>query len=171
MSGKERRKQLLIILQTANEPLTGIVLARQLGVSRQVIVGDMAILRAMGIDIYATPQGYLILANKISSVVTVKLACRHGHGEMAEELRTIIEHGGKVLDVIVEHGVYGEIKANLMIGSRHDLDAFLVSIEASGAEPLSTITSGIHLHTVEAPSVEVIEIIKKRLKEQHILLG
>ena len=171
MSGKERRKQLLVLLQTASEPLTGMVLARQLGVSRQVVVGDMAILRATGLDIYATPQGYLIPATKIASVVTAKLACRHGRGEMAEELRTIIEHGGKVLDVIVEHGVYGEIKANLMLGSRHDLDAFLASIETSGAEPLSAITSGIHLHTVEAPSVEVVEIIKKRLKEQHILLG
>ena len=104
MDGKERRQQLIALLKTTSEPLTGTALARLLGVSRQVIVGDMAILRAAGCEIYATPQGYVLPAAKVPTAVIAKLACSHDRNRMAEELNIILDHGGKVLDVIVEHG-------------------------------------------------------------------
>ena len=131
----------------------------------------MAILRAAGCEIYATPQGYMLPAAKVPTAVTAKLACSHDRNEMAEELRIIIDHGGKVLDVIVEHGVYGEIKANLMLATRRDLEAFLSSLEKSGAEPLSLITGGIHLHTIEAPAEYALQAIKAELNERGILLS
>ena len=170
MVGKERRNRIVKTLQTADQPLTGTELARQLGISRQVIVGDMAILRAAGIEIYATPRGYVIPAAKEEASITAKLACSHDKDGMAEELEIIIDHGGKVLDVIVEHSVYGEIKANLMLSSRRDLNDFLAQLTASGAEPLSVITGGTHLHTVKVPSEKVLADIQATLRERGILL-
>lgn len=170
MDGKERRNQIVKILEAATEPLTGTALARQLGISRQVVVGDMAILRAAGIEIYATPRGYVIPAVRDDASITAKLACAHNKEGMAEELGIIIDHGGKVLDVIVEHSIYGEIKANLMLASRRDLEDFLAQLSASGAEPLSVVTGGTHLHTVKVPSEQVLKVIQNRLRERHILL-
>lgn len=171
MDGKERRQQLASLLQTTPHPITGTALAKRLGVSRQVIVGDMAILRAAGIEIYATPQGYVIPSAKSIASITAKLACCHDRSGLVEELEVILDNGGKVLDVIVEHGVYGEIKANLMLTSRRDLADFLTNLQKSGAEPLSIITGGIHLHTIEAPNEAVLEAIKDELRKRSILLS
>lgn len=170
VDGKERRKQLAELLRQAKTPLAGGALAKQLKVSRQVIVGDIAILRAGGLEIYATPQGYVVPGLPELPVITAQLACRHGRDDMAEELAIIIDNGGKVLDVIVEHGVYGEIKANLMLASRRELAAFLTSIQDSSAEPLSAVTGGVHLHTVEVPSAAVLQEIQNQLKERGFLV-
>lgn len=169
MDGKERRQKILEILKGSPEPVTGTALAKELSVSRQVIVGDMAILRAAGLDIMATPQGYLMPAVR-QLAITAKVACRHGKDNLADELATIVDNGGKVLDVIVEHGVYGEIKANLMLASRRDITLFLEKLMTCGAEPLSIITGGVHLHTIEAPSQEVLDQIIYQLKERGLLL-
>lgn len=170
VDGKERRRQLAELLRQAKIPLAGGTLAKQLKVSRQVIVGDIAILRAGGLEIYATPQGYVVPDLQELPVITAKLACRHGRGDMAEELAIIIDNGGKVLDVIVEHGVYGEIKANLMLASRRELAAFLAAIQNSSAEPLSAVTGGVHLHTIEVPSAEVLQEIQNQLKERGFIV-
>jgi len=169
MDAKERRTQLMDKLKEAGSPITGSALAQELGVSRQVVVGDIAILRAAGIEIYATPQGYLLPVAKPQSVKTVKIACHHGWDKLADELTIIIDNGGKVLDVIVEHPIYGELKANLMLASRHDLVEFLAKLKHCGAEPLSAITGGVHLHTVEVPSLKVLNRIEKELEDQEIL--
>lgn len=170
VDGKERRKQLAELLRQAKTPLAGGALAKQLKVSRQVIVGDIAILRAGGLEIYATPQGYVVPGLPELPVITAQLACRHGRDDMAEELAIIIDNGGKVLDVIVEHGVYGEIKANLMLASRRELAAFLTAIQDCSAEPLSAVTGGVHLHTVEVPSAAVLQEIQNQLKERGFLV-
>ncbi|MDT8902409.1 transcription repressor NadR [Anaeroselena agilis] len=169
MDARERRNRLIDKLHKTGEPVTGTALAQELGVSRQVIVGDIAILRAAGAEIYATPQGYLLPAAKPPAAATAKIACQHGWDKLADELAIIIDNGGKVLDVIVEHPVYGELKANLMLASRHDLTDFLRSLKNSGAEPLSAITGGVHLHTVEAPSPEVLARIERELERENIL--
>jgi hypothetical protein len=169
MDAKERRNQLVDKLKKTGTPVTGSALAQELGVSRQVVVGDIAILRAAGVEIYATPQGYLLPAAKSQSVKTAKIACHHGWDKLADELTIIIDNGGKVLDVIVEHPLYGELKANLMLASRHDIAEFLHKLKNSGAGPLSAITGGVHLHTVEVPSLKVLDRIEKELEEQDIL--
>lgn len=170
MEAKERRERINSLLQQTRQPITGTALAKILGVSRQVIVGDIAILRAGGIDIYATPQGYVILPTAAPSAVKARLACRHDRDHMEEELAVIVDNGGKVLDVSVEHPVYGEIKANLMLTSRRDLTEFLRRTAESGAVPLSLVTGGVHLHTVEAPSDEVLQKIRVELRALGILL-
>lgn len=169
MDAKERRNQLVNKLKVTGIPVTGSALAQELGVSRQVVVGDIAILRAAGLEVYATPQGYLMPAARPQSVKTAKIACHHGWDKLADELTIIIDNGGKVLDVIVEHPIYGELKGNLMLASRRDMDEFLHNLKNSGAEPLSAITGGIHLHTVEVPSLKVLARIEKELDEQNIL--
>ncbi len=170
MEAKERRDQIAGLLQQSRQPITGMALAKKLGVSRQVIVGDIAILRAAGVDIYATPQGYVILHASAPTTVSARLACCHDRDNIETELAVIIDNGGRVLDVSVEHPVYGEIKANLMLASRRDLVEFLYKSATSGAAPLSLVTGGVHLHTIEVPTIEVLQKITAELKALGILL-
>lgn len=169
MDTKERRNAILAKLRASEIPLTGTALAKELGVSRQIIVGDIAILRATGIAVFATPQGYILPESAVAAIRTT-LACRHDMHNLEAELLTIIDNGGKVLDVIVEHPVYGEIKANLMLASRRELKAFLDSLATCGAEPLSVVTGGVHLHTIEVPDKAVLWQIEEELNRQGILL-
>jgi len=167
---KDRRSKILTMLKTAGKPVTGTALARELGVSRQVIVGDIAILRAAGIAVYATPQGYVIPVD-LAPAVRATLACRHRRDELEKELMIIIDNGGKVLDVVVEHPLYGEIRANLMLSSRRELADFLNNLAKSGAEPLSIVTGGVHLHTIEAPTEAVLKNIQEELSSHGILIN
>ncbi len=170
MDAKERRQQLLEKLKTAGKPITGTALAKDLGVSRQVIVGDFAILRASGVEVYATPQGYVLPPSEKPKALRATLACRHGKDQLEEELAVIINHGGKILDVIVEHPVYGELKANLMLTSRKELEEFLHRLAESDAYPLATVTGGVHLHTIEVPDEKVLDRIKEDLRAFGLLM-
>lgn len=170
MQPDKRRQQILVMLQNSLVPLTGAELARSLNVSRQVIVQDIALLRASGNDIIATPQGYL-LTGKGEERVSQTFACRHNPDQIEEELCIIIDNGGRVLDVIVEHPVYGQLTGLLMLSSRLDLAKFLEKLRSSKAEPLSVLTQGIHLHTVEAPDKEHLEIIAGELARAGFLVS
>lgn len=169
MEAKERRESIKKRLSTAGQPVTGTVLAKELGVSRQVIVGDVAILRAAGFNIYATPDGYMTAGPAVPAEQVAVFACRHGRTELGKELEIIIDNGGKVIDVVVEHPVYGEIRANLMLSSRRQLAEFLQKIADSGAEPLSIVTGGVHLHTVTAPSRDILNQIETELRAKGFL--
>lgn len=171
MNTNERREILRKKLAESVKPMTGTALANELGVSRQVIVGDIGILRAMGIKVYATPQGYVI-PNQIdteSEALIATIACSHDKQGVAKELEIIVDNGGKIRDVIVEHPLYGEIRADLMISSRRDINSFLDGMERSGAGPLLVVTGGLHLHTIEVPNEEILREIERELKENGIL--
>ena len=60
LNAKERRQAILEQLKRAEKPVSATALARQYGVSRQIIVGDVALLRAGGEPISATPRGYVL---------------------------------------------------------------------------------------------------------------
>jgi len=170
MEAAERREQILKILRNSHKPQSGSHLAEKLKVSRQVIVQDIAILRAGGAEILATPQGYLLttaLQRKIRRV----LAAQHDADRTAEELETIVELGGKVLDVVVEHPLYGEIRGLLMLSDLQEVNEFVARYKESGAELLLTLTKGVHLHTIEAESEEVLERIAEALKKKGFLLS
>ena len=172
MDAKERRLQLLNILKNADGPLTGTWLAKELRVSRQAIVGDFAILRAGGTEVYATPQGYVLPpVMKQHENIRAILACKHERENLEEELTVIIDNGGKVLDVIVEHPVYGELTANLMLASRRDIAEFLCNLDQSKAEQLSSITAGVHLHTVEVTDANALLKIENELRTRGILIN
>ena len=171
MDANERRQEILNLLQLAENPVKGTDLAEQLEVSRQIIVQDIAILRARGENILATPQGYLMPKNYEKQRLIKTIACTHKNNkELQEELRIIVDLGGKIIDVIVEHPLYGEIKSQLQIGSRHDLRLFMNALKATNAEPLSSLTGGVHLHTIEVDDEETFERIKKALLEKKYLI-
>lgn len=172
MDTAARRTAISEALRTAEKPVSASVLARRYQVSRQIIVGDIALLRAAGERIFATPRGYVYDAGHNDSGALVRtIACRH-HGEKAliEELYTVVDLGGEVLDVIVEHAVYGQLIGQLQIRSRFDVDAFVEKLNQHRAAPLSSLTEGIHLHTLSCPSEEVFSRIQKALRESGMLL-
>ncbi|WP_110953522.1 transcription repressor NadR [Anaerosinus massiliensis] len=171
MNTNERREVLRKKLSESKSPITGTALAQLLGVSRQVIVGDIGILRAMGTEVYATPQGYLIPNEKRTNheSVIATIACCHEKKDTAMELEIVIDNGGKIRDIIVEHPLYGEIRADLMISSRREISSFLERLENCGAGLLSIVTDGVHLHTIEVPNTEILKEIEKELMKKNIL--
>jgi transcriptional regulator of NAD metabolism len=168
VASERRRERLGRILHDADDPVTGSYLAKRLGVSRQVIVNDVAILRAAGHPIVGSPQGYLLVDR--ASGPTDVIACRHARDLGRRELGILVDHGIVVLDVVVEHLVYGEIRANLMVKSRADIERYARVLERSGQAPLSSLTGGLHLHTVRAPSPDALEAAKRELRETGLLI-
>ncbi len=167
----ERRHRLLLCLKDAAGPVTGTDLAQQLAVSRQVIVQDIAILRAGGEQVLATPQGYMLKADTRGSGLQAVVACCHDGEQVEEEIGIIVDHGGKLLDVIVEHPLYGELRGNLLIANRRDLALFLAQLGKSAARPLSALTGGVHLHTIEAADQVVLNEIIIALQNRGFLLS
>ena len=166
MTSQNRRSAILEQLQKANAPLSATALAGDLGVSRQIIVGDVALLRAGGVDIQATPRGYVLGAE--SAGVTAVLACVHTAADMGRELNAMVDQGAEVVDVMVEHPVYGQLTGQLRLRSRYDVSQFLQ--KAEGAAPLSALTHGIHLHTVRCPDEETLQRVVETLKNEGFLL-
>ena len=169
MTTEERRAQLLIRLQSASQPLTGTKLAREFKVSRQIIVGDISILRAEGQRIFATPRGYVLPKADVKRQQLATLVCKHDANDMEAELTTIIDNGGSVLDVIVEHPVYGAIRGDLLLESRRDIKNFLSKMNKCQANPLLVVTGGVHLHTIQVPDEETLQIIRQELTQLGIL--
>lgn len=169
MNNQLRRKQVMKELKKTKSPVSGTELANKFGVSRQVIVQDIALLRAEGQHIVATARGYLH-PNETSDAITKTIAVKHKTDSMEEELYTIVEFGAKILDITVEHPIYGEIKGNLMLTTKQEVDQFVREFQVSGAAPLSVVTNGVHLHTVEVPSLKIYELILAALKEKDFLL-
>jgi len=164
----ERRRDILNILKTSGSPVNGSELGERFKVSRQVIVQDIALLRAEGEDIIATPRGYMVVGES-SKILKKIVSCHRKTSELEEELRIIIDRGGRLVDVIVEHPVYGEITGNLDLRTRKDIDSFLEKLKESEGEPLSLLTAGIHIHTIEVESEEDFLSIEKELFEKGYL--
>lgn len=165
----ERRQRILAWMRAHGTPVRGGELAKRLRVSRQCLVQDVAILRASGEEILATPQGYRLPTASIRSHRAL-LACKHVPERTEEELQTLVDNGVKVLDVIVEHPLYGELRGALMIESRADVQDFLERVRSSHASLLSSLTRGVHLHTVEASRPETIARAKTALRRRGFLL-
>ncbi|MEE1313095.1 MAG: transcription repressor NadR [Lachnospiraceae bacterium] len=169
MTGKERRKQIIKVLETSVKPVSGTVLAGKMGVSRQVIVQDMALLRATDKNIISTTRGYLLYKEDKSMVKRV-LEVSHNEDEICEELYTIVDNGGKMLDVSVYHSVYGMITADLIIQNRREADDFLRRLVEEHTVPLFTLTNGNHIHTIEAENEQIMEDIVHTLREKGFLV-
>lgn len=168
MDTQERRQAIARRLDGASGPVSAAALAREFSVSRQIIVGDAALLRAGGMDIAATPRGYILPERPAGLVRT--LACRHRAGEMEAELNAIVDQGCTIIDVIVEHPIYGQITGPLQLSSRYDVGQFMARCREEAAAPLSLLTEGIHLHTISCPDEGAYERVRTALKELGILL-
>lgn len=169
MKGEERRNKILQKLKNTQRPIKGGELSEEYCVSRQVIVQDIALLRAEGSEIIATPQGYILLGPNNGSVKRV-IAVKHNEKELEDELKTIINMGGKVLDVTIEHKIYGELTGKLQLKSLFDVEEFMKKIANEGAMPLSQLTQGVHIHTIEAESNEIMVRIINALKQKGYLI-
>lgn len=172
MNAQERRNQILTILEKHPSAITANELAQRFQVSRQVIVGDIAILRAQNYEILATNQGYLIPSLEIADTAacyTGVLVCRHDLSQMEAEITTILEWGGRVLDVQIDHPVYGLLSASLHINEKKDLEAFVDRMKTYEGEMLASLTNGIHSHTIQTANQTQFEKIKDQLNQLHIL--
>lgn len=101
MDAASRRQAILDRLRAADRPVSASALASERNVSRQIIVGDIAILRAGGAEISATPRGYVL--PQATDGITRTIACRHTLAQTGQELDILVDNGCTVLDVIVEH--------------------------------------------------------------------
>lgn len=170
MNGEFRRNALITELEGANKPLSGTALAKKFGVSRQIIVQDIALLRATNKNILSTNKGYVLYQPKDSYPCARRtFSVMHSDDEMQKELYTIVDFGGKVLDVVVEHDVYGVITVDLILRTRSDVDEFMEKLKNSQSKPLNVLTCGRHYHTVEAASEEVLDVIGQQLSKLGFL--
>lgn len=172
MPVNKRRETILKELKETKYPIPGSLFAKELNVSRQIIVQDIAVLRANGNNIISTNKGYIISKDNVSSITGVReiIPVCHDKEKILDELYTIVDLGGKTIDVVVEHSIYGEIKGALLIESRYDANKFYEALNENKAQPLSNLTNGVHLHTVEAPNREVLDMIINNLKEKGIYI-
>jgi len=169
MNGEERRTKIIEILRSREEPVSGAELAKVLNVSRQVIVQDIALLRAVNRNIISTTKGYVLYVKEVQKVNRCFLV-KHTDDEIEDELCTIIDNGGKVMDVIVMHDIYGEISTGLILKNRQEVYDFVEKLKSHQTIPLKGLTGGVHLHTVEADSEVVLDSIEKKLREKKYLI-
>lgn len=170
MKKKEKRRQeLLYVLSQSAVPLTGEGLAQVYGVTRQVIVNDMAALRDAGYPIRSTVKGYEISKAPKQGILRT-ITCRHAAEDTLTELQTIISLGGLIHNVSVNHDVYGNLTAPLSIKTEDDIEAFLNKQKNSASGMLSKLNNGLHTHLIEAPTPEAMEQIIKTLQDLHIAI-
>lgn len=161
------------MLQCADQPLSATHIANTFHVSRQIVVGDVALLRASGHQIDSTPRGYLLnteTENGQPFPYVGMVATNHTAEQVLDELYTIVDFGGTVIDVSIEHPIYGQISGKLDVRSRYDADIFMGKVNQYSTKPLSVLTSGIHLHRVGTRDEDTFLRIKAALKEKGFLL-
>lgn len=167
MNGEMRRQKILESIKSSPQPLSGAELAKQFQVSRQVIVQDIALLRVARHDIVSTNRGYILNGPQTWQRVFKVL---HGEEDIVDELNTIVDQGGKVVDVFVNHKIYGKLRAEMQIRSRRDVEEFMKDIHSGKSAPLMNTTSGYHYHTVEAEVENVLNLVENALKEKNYLV-
>ena len=171
MDTENRRYQILKLLENQHKPVSGTVLSKLFGVSRQVVVQDIALLRAENKEIISTNKGYvLIKAGNDSENEKRVFRVKHDLENMQEELNCIVDNGGYVLDVLVDHDLYGQISGQLQLHNRADVAEFINKVKVSKSKPLKVLTDDIHYHTVEAKSVEILDRIERKLDELGMLV-
>ncbi|MFC7371237.1 transcription repressor NadR [Fictibacillus iocasae] len=170
LKGNERRELILSWLKDAAEPLKGSWLAKKTGVSRQVIVQDISLLKAANEPIMATAQGYVYMQSEGAEMHEVVVASHHLSNQTEDELNTAVDHGVLVKNVIVEHPVYGHITAPLMLSNRSEVKHFIQKLHDTKASLLSDLTDGVHLHTLSADSKEKLHTAILALNEKGYLL-
>lgn len=172
MTSQERRSKIIEMLIKSDKPVSAAAIARECRVSRQIIVGDVALLRASGVSVCATPRGYVLEENlSEKSFVEKTIACQHADDALQDEIYTIIDNGGTLIDVTVEHSVYGQLSGKLHISSRYEADEFIKNLKNSQARPLCELTGGVHLHTIRCSTEDCFNRITDCLSNKGYLLS
>ncbi|SDK60178.1 transcription repressor NadR [Sediminibacillus albus] len=171
LPGNKRRELILQWLKEAETPITGSDLAEKTDVSRQVIVQDVSLLKAKNEPIMATSQGYLLVREHSGQALHQQVvACSHSPQQTREELYLIVDHGVTVKDVRIEHPVYGDLTASIMVSNRNEVDQFVAKIQQTNAAYLSQLTDGTHLHTLEADTEDKLTAACSALGRAGILI-
>lgn len=168
MKSDERRNLIIQSLTNTNISISATSLANKFSVTRQIIVADIALLRASGYQIIADNKGYRLL-NRNNDLIK-RIAVQHSKEDVNNEFYAIVDNGGKVLDVIVDHPVYGKISVELNISSRYEADEFVNKLNKTNSNPLSLLTQGFHIHSIEVPNEHSFERIKNKLLELNMLI-
>jgi len=166
MSGEKRREEMLTVLRQAEKPVSGTALARNFAVSRQVVVQDIALLRAQNQEIISTCKGYLL---KQSSPNQRIFKVHHTDQEMEEELNLIVDYGGKIEDEFVYHKVYNVIRVQMGLKSRLEVQEYMKKLNSGKSKSLKDVTSNYHYHTVTAESEEILDRIQEELQKRGFL--
>lgn len=171
LDGEQRRERIVETLGGSSRPVSGTELARNFGVSRQVIVQDIALLRATNKNILSTNKGYLLFEpGKAEGEIRKALCIRHTTEQVLDEFYTIVDLGGKILDVVVEHEIYGQISVDLIIANRQDAEEFYEKMRKSRVTPLKELTQNVHYHTIVTGSEAAMEKIERALLEKGYLI-
>lgn len=167
MKVAERRKAIVNLLLSTKEPISGSSLAREFGISRQIIVQDITVLKGMGYGILSTSQGYVLQRSPLAERV---FKLKHTTEQTEDELSCIVGLGGTVVDVFVWHKVYGKIEAPLNIFSPMHVKQFMEGVRTGKSTELMNITGGYHYHTVRADNEESLDRIEEALKERNYVV-
>ena len=169
MKVTERRKAIVNLLLASKKPISGGELSEQFNVSRQIIVQDITVLKGLGYEILSTHNGYVM---QKSPFVERVFKLKHTTEQTEDELTTIVDLGGTIVDVFVWHKVYGRISATLNIFSKLHVKQFLEGVRTGKSSELMNITGGYHYHTVRADSESILDKIGEVLKiKGYIALG
>lgn len=163
MKAAERRKEIIMFLMAQKEAVSGTVLSKKFGVSRQIIVQDISVLKAAGFGILSTHYGYIV---QDTPFVTREIKMYHTTKQTEDELNCIVDLGGMVADVFVWHKVYGKMLADLNISSRLQVKQFIEGVRSGKSTELMNITGGYHYHTIRAESEKILDEIEKKLDEK-----
>lgn len=171
MNGEERRDLIIKVLEESRKPISGTELAKQFDVSRQVIVQDIALLRAINKNILATNKGYVLFReqDQLGKFQRTVRVC-HKDSEILEEFACILDFGARILDCTVEHEIYGQISVELVIRNVEDARKFVEQLENCKSKSLNILTGGIHYHTIEAASERVLDAVERALDEAGYLV-
>lgn len=167
MKSETRRSEILSLLGNADNPIPANVLKEKFGVSRQVIVHDIAAIREEGYGVTSTTRGYVLDGKTKASRV---FKCRHSLKELLKEGEVITELGGRIEDIFVNHRVYGRISARLNLENKLHVEELYRSLVSGASKPLMSVTDGYHYHTVSADGEEVLDAIEKSLREKGFLI-
>lgn len=162
MDGQARRKRLIEIIRKSDKPVSGTALANELEVSRQVVVTDIALIRANGIEITSTNRGYVLASeNKCKRIIK----SHHNDDQILDELFAIVDNGGCAENIIINHRFYNRLEAPLNVSSRRQAKEFMEAIASGKSKSLSSATSGYHYHIISADNEETLDIIEQELKD------
>ncbi|MBO4457386.1 MAG: transcription repressor NadR [Butyrivibrio sp.] len=168
MEGQARRKKIIDIVKKSDKPVSGTFLAQQLNVSRQVVVTDIALIRANGVNIISTNRGYII--NSDSGRCKRIIKSHHTDEQILEELFIIVDNGGCAESTIINHRYYNRLEAPLNVSSRREAKKFMEAIVSGKSKSLGSATSGYHYHVISADDEATLDIIEEELKAKGFWL-
>lgn len=163
MKAEERRKAIALHLYAEQKAISGGELAKRFGVSRQIIVQDIAKIKDDGYQIQPTHSGYLLTASPLKERT---FKTRHSAEQTEDALLTIINLGGIVKDDFVWHKVYGKINVHLNLYTAEHVKDFIDGVRSGKSVELMHVTGGYHYLSVLAKSEKTLDEIGTALEQK-----